>query len=116
MHSDEPSVHIRDLRFRYPGSPRDTLQIPALDVSGRGLVALTGPSGAGKSTLIELLAGTLREPYMGSVRVLGIELRDLTRDADRQRHIRRVGLIPQDYGLLPGRTIEEVLLQDLSDA
>ena len=114
--SAESSVHIRDLRFRYPGATQDTLQIPALDVSGRGLIALTGPSGAGKSTLIELLAGTLREPYMGSVRVLGAELRELTRDADRQRHIRRIGLIPQDYGLLPGRTIQEVLQQDLADA
>lgn len=116
MSSGESSVRIRDLHFRYPGATHDTLQIPALDVSGRGLIALTGPSGAGKSTLIELLAGTLRESYTGSVRVLGTELRELNRDADRQRLIRRIGLIPQDYGLLPGRTIEEVLRQDLSDA
>lgn len=116
MSPNTPVVRIRDLRFRYPGTTQDTLQIPVLDVSGRGLIALTGPSGAGKSTLIELLAGTLREPYAGSVRVLGTELRELIRDADRQRHVRRIGLIPQDYGLLPGRTIEEILRQDLSDA
>lgn len=116
MSPDEPTVRIRDLSFRYPGTIHDTLQIPVLNVSGHGLIALTGPSGAGKSTLIELLAGTLREPYEGSVRVLGTELRELTRDADRQRHVRRIGLIPQDYGLLPGRTIEEILRQDLSDA
>lgn len=116
MPSAEPLIHVRNLRFRYPGASQDTLHIAALDISGKGLIALTGPSGAGKSTLIELLAGTLREPYEGTVQVLGAELRDLTRDADRQRHIRRVGLIPQDYGLLPGRTIEEILRQDLSDA
>ncbi len=109
-------VEIRNLRFRYPGGNQDTLRIPALIVSGRGLIALTGPSGAGKSTLVELLAGTLREPYEGSVQVLGTELSSLTRDADRQRHIRRVGLIPQDFGLLPGMTVGEILEQDLSDA
>jgi ABC-type lipoprotein export system ATPase subunit len=109
-------VSVRGLRFRYGGSTDDVLNIPALDIVGRGLVALTGPSGAGKSTLIELLAGTLREQYEGSVTVLGTELRDLRTDAGRQRHVRRIGLIPQDYALLPGLTVEELLLQDLADA
>jgi ABC-type lipoprotein export system ATPase subunit len=112
----QPYVSIHDLRFHYPGSPNDVLRIPTLTVSGRGVIALTGPSGAGKSTLVELLAGTLREPYDGSVQVLGTELKTLTRDADRQRHVRRVGFIPQDYGLLPGMTVEDILRQDLTDA
>jgi ABC-type lipoprotein export system ATPase subunit len=116
MAEDQPFVSIRDLRFSYPGTSLDVLRIPALRITGRGLIALTGPSGAGKSTLVELLAGTLREPYQGSVQVLGTELRTLTRDGDRQRHVRRVGLIPQDYGLLPGRTVEDILRQDLADA
>jgi sn-glycerol 3-phosphate transport system ATP-binding protein/multiple sugar transport system ATP-binding protein len=58
-----PLVRIRDLRYSYPGGP-EILRIPALDVTGRGLIALTGPSGAGKSTLVELLAGTLQEGYV----------------------------------------------------
>lgn len=110
------TIHIRDLRFRYPGSTHEILRIPSLDIGGRGLIALTGPSGAGKSTLVELLAGTLREEYDGSVEVLGTELKTLTSDAARQRHIRRIGFIPQDYGLLPGRTVLELLHQDLDDA
>ena len=110
------TIRIRDLRFRYPGSAHEILRIPSLDIGGRGLIALTGPSGAGKSTLVELLAGTLREEYDGSVEVLGTELKSLTSDAARQRHIRRIGFIPQDYGLLPGRTVSELLHQDLDDA
>lgn len=111
-----PIVSIRDLRFRYRGSDRDTLRLGALDVEGPGLVAVTGPTGVGKTTLMELLAGTLHEPYEGSIRVLGVELRELRRDAERQRHLRRVGLIPQDFALLPGSSVEEILRQDLTDA
>ena len=109
-------VRIRDLSFGYPGSSSQVLRIPALDITGRGLIAITGPSGAGKSTLIELLAGTLREPYGGSLQVLGQEWRSLTGDAERQRHLRRIGLIPQDYGLLTNRTPRQMLEQDLADA
>jgi ABC-type lipoprotein export system ATPase subunit len=65
---------------------------------------------------MELLAGTLREPYHGSLQVLGVELRELRRDAERQRHLRRVGLIPQDVGLLPGSGVGDILHQDLTDA
>lgn len=110
-----PLIRIRDLRYSYPGGP-EVLRIPALDVTGRGLIAITGPSGAGKSTLVELLAGTLHEGYEGSVEVLGEEWTSLRRDADRQRHLRRVGFIPQDFGLLPSRTPREMLEQDLRDS
>ena len=110
-----PVIMVRDLRFRYPGTSEDVLRVPFLDVPATGMTAITGPSGAGKSTLIELLAGTLREPYEGSVQVLGTEWRSLTRDADRQRQLRRIGLIPQDYGLLANRTPAQLLEQDLAD-
>jgi D-methionine transport system ATP-binding protein len=111
-----PLVQIRDLSFTYPSSDAEVLRIPAINITGRGLIALTGPSGAGKSTLIELMAGTLREPYDGSLKVLGQEWRDLRSDAERQRHLRRIGLIPQDYGLLTTRSPRQMLEQDLADA
>ncbi|HWD70911.1 MAG TPA: ATP-binding cassette domain-containing protein [Actinomycetota bacterium] len=111
-----PIVAIRDLRFRYPGMDHDALWMPALDISRPGLVAVTGCSGAGKSTLIELMAGTLSERYSGSVRVLGKEWAELRRDRSRQFHLRRIGLIPQDLGLLPNQTPRQMLCQALLDA
>lgn len=111
-----PLVRVRHLRFRYAGEDRDVLAIPALDIAGSGLTALVGASGAGKSTLVELLAGTLREPYEGTIETLGVDIRTLRTDAERQRHLRRIGFIPQDFGLLPGRTIRQILEQDLADA
>jgi putative ABC transport system ATP-binding protein len=112
----QPFISVRDLRFRYPGTDHDVLSIPYLDVEKAGLVAVTGPSGAGKSTLVELMAGTLREPYEGSLRVLGQEWKELRRDRPRQIHLRRIGLIPQDLGLLPARTPRQMLQRALLDA
>jgi putative ABC transport system ATP-binding protein len=112
----EPLIVIRDLRYRYAGAEEDVLRIPSLNVSGSGLIAITGPSGAGKTTLVELLAGTLQEPYEGTVQVLGTDWKALRRDGDRQRQLRRIGLIPQDFGLLPSWTPQRTLEQDLSDA
>jgi putative ABC transport system ATP-binding protein len=94
----------------------DALWMPVLDIGQPGLVAITGPSGAGKSTLIELLAGTLGEAYTGSVRVLGKEWSELRSDRSRQFHLRRIGLIPQDLGLLPNQTPRQMLCQALLDA
>lgn len=112
---EQPFVAIRNLEFAYPGGPV-VLRIPAFSISEPGLLALRGDSGSGKSTLVELLAGTLHEPYKGSIQVLGHEMKDLADDADRQRHIRTVGLIPQDFSLLSGWTVKEILWQDLADA
>jgi len=115
-HTPAPIVAIRDLRFRYPGMDHDALWMPALDISRPGLVAVTGCSGAGKSTLIELMAGTLSERYSGSVRVLGKEWAELRSDRSRQFHLRRIGLIPQDLGLLPNQTPRQMLGQALLHA
>jgi ABC-type lipoprotein export system ATPase subunit len=110
------AIHIFGLRYRYPGADHDVLQVASLDIDSPGLTAVTGPSGSGKSTLVELIAGTLREPYSGELDVLGVDIQTLRRDADRQRHLRRIGLIPQDFGLLPTATVREILTQDLADA
>lgn len=112
----DSAIRIFGLRYKYPGTDHDVLQIPSLDIPRRGLTAITGPSGSGKSTLVELIAGTLRELYAGDIVVLGVNLNNLKRDADRQKHLRRIGLIPQDFGLLATSTVREILSQDLADS
>lgn len=70
------------------------------------LVALTGRSGAGKSTLLSVVAG-LRHADEGEVVVAGT---DVTAADERQRvALRRdlVGVIYQDFALLPLLTAEE---------
>src|SRR3954454_23744544 len=71
---------------------------------GRGeFVFLVGPTGCGKSTCIRLFMKEL-EPTSGSVSVAGRDLADV--NAKRLPYLRRnIGVIFQDYKLLPNRTV-----------
>ncbi|GAB3356012.1 ATP-binding cassette domain-containing protein [Modestobacter lapidis] len=111
-------VDVSSLRFRYPGGPA-LLAVDRFEVSDPGLVAVMGQSGAGKSTFGALIGGQEQAPYEGSLKVFGHEWSSIVedgRDADRQRHRRRIGYIPQGYGLLPNYTPEDMLMLDMGDA
>jgi cell division transport system ATP-binding protein len=71
---------------------------------GRGeFVFLVGPTGCGKSTCIRLLMKEL-EPTAGAVSVAGRDLSMVS--AKRLPYLRRnIGVIFQDYKLLPNRTV-----------
>jgi ABC-type sulfate/molybdate transport systems ATPase subunit len=63
-------------------------------------VALVGPSGAGKTSLLRSIAG-LEHPQPGRI-ALGDEVwLDTEREIDLSPERRRVGYLPQDYGLFP---------------
>jgi molybdate transport system permease protein len=61
-------------------------------------LAVVGPSGSGKSVTLRVLAGLLG-PDAGTVTYGGA---DVSRTAPERR---RVGYVPQGFGLLPGRTV-----------
>ena len=67
------------------------------------MIGLVGPNGAGKTTLMQLLVGQML-PSGGSIRV---------DDADLQRHgkafRRRLGYLPQDFGLYEELTVRQFL-------
>ncbi|HEX4719804.1 MAG TPA: cell division ATP-binding protein FtsE [Thermoleophilaceae bacterium] len=97
-----PVVRFEDVTKVYDGGhvglERVTMRI------GRGeFVFLVGPTGCGKSTCIRLLMKEL-EPTSGSVSVAGRDLDQVT--AKRLPYLRRnIGVIFQDYKLLPNRTV-----------
>ncbi len=77
----------------------------SLEIDKGELVFLTGPSGAGKTTLMRLIFAAER-PSEGQIVVLG---RNISRLGERGVPAlrRQVGVVFQDFKLLPRRTIEE---------
>jgi ABC-type sulfate/molybdate transport systems ATPase subunit len=84
--------------------PRRAFELRAALTLAAETVALVGPSGAGKTSLLRAVAG-LERPSSGRI-ALGEEL---WFDAERRVHLgaerRRVGYLPQDYGLFPHLTV-----------
>jgi cell division transport system ATP-binding protein len=83
---------------------------PALDrislhVEPREFVIVVGQSGAGKSTLLKLLTREER-PTSGKIIVGGIDY-DKLKDRDIPLLRRKIGVVFQDFKLLPNRTVFE---------
>lgn len=76
-----------------------------LQISRGEFVSIVGPSGAGKSTLVRLL---IREelPTSGQLFVAGRDIIKL-RHKELPYFRRRVGVVFQDYKLLPQKNVEE---------
>ena len=61
---------------------------------------LVGPNGAGKTTLLRILTGATR-PNRGRITVAGTVLFDAEAGIDLPPEQRRIGYVPQGYGLFP---------------
>lgn len=90
-------ISIRDLSVSYHRKNEEALAIDRLniDIDAGEIYTFIGPSGCGKSTLLYVLSGILKE-YTGSVSIDGRPI-----DPKAQR----IGLILQNYGLLPWKTV-----------
>jgi putative ABC transport system ATP-binding protein len=77
-----------------------------LELAAGELVAIVGPSGSGKSTLGALLAGIDR-PTSGSLVVGGVRLDRMGEDALAKWRSRHLGIVLQDFSLLPTLTAAE---------
>ncbi|HEY4174511.1 MAG TPA: ABC transporter ATP-binding protein [Rhodopila sp.] len=84
-------VEFDAVDFTYPSRSVPALSGMSFDVPSGATVALVGPSGAGKTTVANLLL-RFWDPSSGSIRLGGIDLRDLTLDGLRGR----IALVAQD--------------------
>jgi molybdate transport system ATP-binding protein/molybdate transport system permease protein len=75
-----------------------TFRLRVAHPEGGHRLAVVGPSGSGKSVTLRVLAGLLG-PDAGTVTYGGI---DVSRTAPERR---RIGYVPQGFGLMPGRTV-----------
>lgn len=102
----EPVVNITDLRFTWPGRAGFALAVPRFRIAAGASVLLLGASGSGKSTLLSLICGTLAA-RSGLLRVCGTDLHTLSgaaRDRFRAEHL---GVIFQQFNLLPFGTVAD---------
>ena len=99
-----PAIRFQHVWKTYPNGT-DALRDVCLTVPEGDFVFLVGPSGAGKSSLVRLLIREER-PTRGWLVVHGAELGALRRRR-LPRFRRTVGLVFQDFKLLPGMTAQE---------
>jgi ABC-2 type transport system ATP-binding protein len=94
-------LRIENLSKTYPNGVRALDQV-SLNIP-RGMYGLLGPNGAGKSTLMRTIA-TLQEPDNGAIWLDGI---NVLRDKDEVR--KRLGYLPQDFGVYPRISAQDML-------
>lgn len=101
--AQKPLVEFKDIAKRYGDIV--ALRKINLRIAPGELVSLVGPSGAGKSTLVRLM---IREemPSSGSILING---RDITLLKPKQLpyYRRKIGVVFQDFKLLPHKTVYE---------
>lgn len=70
------------------------------------LSLIIGPSGSGKSTFLTI-AGGLRTPTSGKVKVNGHDYQDSSRKALEKLRLNEIGFVLQNYHLLPFLTVKD---------
>lgn len=90
-------IEVKDLSVTYPGKNQNTLALDKvnININTGAIYTFIGPSGCGKSTFLYVLSGILKE-YTGSVLIDGQAINPKTQ---------RIGLVLQNYGLLPWKTV-----------
>jgi putative ABC transport system ATP-binding protein len=97
-----PLVRATDLTRRWGKGAAAQLGVDRvhLEVGGGELVAVVGPSGSGKSTLGALIAG-IDHPTAGSLVIDGVRIDQLADDQLARWRGGNVGIVFQDFHLLP---------------
>jgi ATP-binding cassette, subfamily B, bacterial len=98
-------IEFENVEFTYPGGTEPAVKELNLKIGKGELMALVGENGAGKSTLVKLLL-RFYDPGKGSVKIGGINLKDLK--PDELRH--HIGILFQDYASYELSVRENVIM------
>lgn len=92
-HIDEiNTITVENLSYRYNSNNRYALKDVSFSLSKGDIVAIVGKNGAGKSTLAKILS-VLYNDYEGSIRINGIEMRQIDKDQLRKK----ISILFQDF-------------------
>jgi len=95
-----------DLTLESEAGPVHILKNVSLELPAGKTVSVTGPSGSGKTTLLMILGG-LERPSAGSVTVAGRDLNALNEDGLAAFRRDNIGIIFQNFHLIPTMTALE---------
>ena len=105
-----PIIELKDVRFRWPGRTQFKIWVRELCLMPGEAVLLLGESGSGKSTLLSLIGGTVAADT-GKVKVAGTDISDLSGGQRDRFRAEQIGMIFQQFNLLPfGSVLDNILL------
>ncbi len=96
-----PAISCRKLSRRF--GEFTAVDDLSFEVAAGSICAFLGPNGAGKSTTLKMLTGLL-QPSSGEVEVCGLDARRHSVELKR-----RIGVLPEDFGLFDDLTVGEHL-------
>ncbi len=108
----QPVLTLSDVRFHWPGRTRFALSLSDFTVEKGETVLLLGESGSGKSTLLSLICGTV-QAREGIVEVAGTDITTLSGGARDRFRAEQIGVIFQQFNLLPFGTVADNILLPL---
>ncbi|MCA8930896.1 MAG: ABC transporter ATP-binding protein [Rhodospirillaceae bacterium] len=103
-----PSIALSDVHVELPSGAGPVTILRGLDltVAAGEIVGVVGPSGAGKSTMMMVIGG-LERPTSGRVAVAGRDLTGLSEDDLARFRRDHVGIVFQNFHLVPTMTALE---------
>ncbi len=107
-----PAVHLDGVHLNLVGAAGEVNILRGIDlkIDGGETVAVVGPSGSGKTSMLMVIAG-LETPTSGAVKTVGVDLGQLNEDQLAIFRRRHIGIVFQDFHLVPTMTaLENVAL------
>lgn len=108
----EPALTIANVTFAWSGPGGFSLYCPAFEMARGESVLLLGASGSGKSTLLSLVCGIVAADR-GKVTVDGTDIGALSMGARDRFRAERIGVIFQQFNLLPYAWVADNILLPL---